>query len=102
MVWVQSGLGHKPANAPIYWQLASVLVAVDITKGVVSVRDLLKDRRPKGHPLLRMITGGICHTDLELQRGYYGFSGTHGHEFVAEVAGRFGLLLDTRYPDSRR
>src|SRR5437879_2752331 len=29
--------------------------------------------------------GGICNTDLELQSGYYGFSGTPGHEFVGEV-----------------
>jgi alcohol dehydrogenase len=35
--------------------------------------------------LLRLLTGGICNTDLELQRGYYGFSGTPGHEFVAVV-----------------
>ena len=32
-----------------------------------------------------MLCGGICNTDLELQRGYYGFSGTPGHEFVGEV-----------------
>jgi alcohol dehydrogenase len=36
--------------------------------------------------LLRLVVGGICNTDLELQRGYYGFSGIPGHEFVAEVA----------------
>lgn len=35
--------------------------------------------------MLRLLLGGICNTDLELQRGYYGFSGTPGHEFVAEV-----------------
>jgi alcohol dehydrogenase len=29
--------------------------------------------------------GGICNTDLELQRGYYDFQGTPGHEFVGEV-----------------
>jgi alcohol dehydrogenase len=29
--------------------------------------------------------GGICNTDLELQRGYYDFHGTPGHEFVGEV-----------------
>jgi alcohol dehydrogenase len=29
--------------------------------------------------------GGICNTDLELQRGYYGFRGRPGHEFVGEV-----------------
>jgi len=32
-----------------------------------------------------LLIGGICNTDLELQRGYYGFSGTPGHEFVGEV-----------------
>jgi alcohol dehydrogenase len=31
------------------------------------------------------LLGGICNTDLELQRGYYGFAGRPGHEFVAEV-----------------
>ncbi len=35
--------------------------------------------------MIRLIYGGICNTDLELQRGYYGFSGTPGHEFVGEV-----------------
>jgi alcohol dehydrogenase len=33
-----------------------------------------------------LIVGGICNTDLELQRGYYNFQGTPGHEFVARVA----------------
>ena len=41
--------------------------------------------RPEGWALIRMITAGICNTDLELQRGYYGFTGTPGHEFVGEV-----------------
>jgi alcohol dehydrogenase len=31
------------------------------------------------------LCGGICNTDLELQRGYYSFSGVPGHEFVGEV-----------------
>lgn len=35
--------------------------------------------------MIRLLCGGICNTDLELQRGYYGFSGTPGHEFVGEV-----------------
>jgi len=42
-------------------------------------------RRPRGHALIRLLVGGICNTDLELQRGYYGFRGTPGHEFVGEV-----------------
>ena len=35
--------------------------------------------------MIRLLYGGICNTDLELARGYYGFSGTPGHEFVGEV-----------------
>ena len=61
------------------------MIAVHIEQGAVSVRDIPKRKRPKGHALLRLITGGICNTDLELQRGYYGFAGIPGHEFVAEV-----------------
>jgi threonine dehydrogenase-like Zn-dependent dehydrogenase len=29
---------------------------------------------------------GICNTDVEILRGYHGFRGTPGHEFVGEVA----------------
>ena len=39
----------------------------------------------KDSRLIRLLYGGICNTDLELQRGYYGFRGTPGHEFVGEV-----------------
>ena len=42
-------------------------------------------RRVEGFATIRLIYGGICNTDLELQRGYYGFRGTPGHEFVGEV-----------------
>ena len=35
--------------------------------------------------MIRLVLGGICNTDVELLRGYYGFSGTPGHEFVGEV-----------------
>ena len=59
--------------------------AVWIEAGHVSLRDLPRPPRPAGHALLRLIMGGICNTDLELQRGYYGFVGVPGHEFVAEV-----------------
>ena len=41
--------------------------------------------RPEGFASIRLLFGGICNTDLELQRGYYGYSGTPGHEFVGEV-----------------
>lgn len=35
--------------------------------------------------LIRVTTSGICNTDLEIVRGYAGFSGIIGHEFVGVV-----------------
>jgi len=35
--------------------------------------------------LIRVTKTGICNTDLEIVRGYAGFSGTIGHEFVGIV-----------------
>jgi threonine dehydrogenase-like Zn-dependent dehydrogenase len=61
------------------------MLAVHIGNGSVEVRDAPLPERPRGFALIRLICGGICNTDLELQRGYYGFSGTPGHEFVGEV-----------------
>jgi threonine dehydrogenase-like Zn-dependent dehydrogenase len=40
---------------------------------------------PKGEALLRVRQVGVCSTDIEITRGYMGFSGTLGHEFVATV-----------------
>ena len=59
--------------------------AVHLEKGQVSVVEKPAPRLPKRHALLRLRVGGICNTDLELKRGYYGFRGTPGHEFVADV-----------------
>ncbi len=61
------------------------MLAVHLENGAVTVRQLPVPQRPAGHALLRLLVAGICNTDLELQRGYYGFRGTPGHEFVAEV-----------------
>src|SRR5205809_5595323 len=35
-----------------------------------------------GEALVRVTLSGICNTDLEIARGYAGFEGTLGHEFV--------------------
>jgi alcohol dehydrogenase len=61
------------------------MLAVHLENGAVSVRDVTMPERAPGFALLKLLVAGICNTDLELQRGYYGFSGTPGHEFVAEV-----------------
>jgi alcohol dehydrogenase len=61
------------------------MLAVHIENRRVGVREVRRPARPKGFALIRLLLGGICHTDLELQRGYYGFRGIPGHEFVGEV-----------------
>ena len=42
-------------------------------------------RRP-GWSIVDVICAGICRTDLELSRGYMGYHGVLGHEFVGRVA----------------
>src|SRR5215469_6739171 len=42
--------------------------------------------RLAGESLVRVSFAGICNTDLEIIRGYAGFTGTLGHEFVGVVA----------------
>ena len=61
------------------------MVAVHLEDGAVSIRNVAIPQRPPSYALLRLLLGGICNTDLELQRGYYGFAGIPGHEFVAQV-----------------
>jgi alcohol dehydrogenase len=61
------------------------MLAVHLEDGRVEVHDQPRPHRPAGFALIRLLCGGICNTDLELQRGYYGFAGTPGHEFVGEV-----------------
>ena len=40
---------------------------------------------PPGEALIRTRLAGVCNTDLEIVRGYLGFTGVLGHEFVGEV-----------------
>lgn len=39
----------------------------------------------EGDTLLRVRRAGVCSTDIEICRGYMGFRGVLGHEFVADV-----------------
>src|SRR5437764_11872513 len=61
------------------------MLSVRLQDTRVEVHDVPRPERPPGFALIRMLCAGICNTDLELQRGYYGFAGTPGHEFVGEV-----------------
>jgi threonine dehydrogenase-like Zn-dependent dehydrogenase len=39
----------------------------------------------EGEAVIRVLLSGVCNTDLEIARGYAGFEGTIGHEFVGVV-----------------
>lgn len=49
------------------------------------VHDQPEPVRGPGEALLRVRVAGVCDTDLQLARGYMGFTGVPGHECVAEV-----------------
>jgi alcohol dehydrogenase len=51
----------------------------------VALRDVPEPTPGPGEALVALRLAGICGTDLELTRGYKGFCGTLGHEFVGEV-----------------
>lgn len=49
------------------------------------VNDYPRPEPPPGEALIRVTLAGICNTDLEIVRGYMGFHGVLGHEFVGVV-----------------
>jgi len=40
---------------------------------------------PEGEALIKILMAGICNTDIEITKGYMGFKGILGHEFVGIV-----------------
>jgi alcohol dehydrogenase len=61
------------------------MIAAHLENGRLTMVRRRRPRRPAGSALIRLVCGSICNTDLELQRGYYSFRGTPGHEFVGVV-----------------
>lgn len=54
--------------------------------GALQLRhDLPEPQLRADEALIGLRLAGICHTDLELTRGYMGFTGVLGHEFVGEL-----------------
>ncbi|MCE7948080.1 MAG: alcohol dehydrogenase [Chloroflexi bacterium CFX4] len=57
----------------------------------LTLRQDFPEPEPQPHEaLIRLRLAGICHTDLELTRGYMGFKGVLGHEFVGETLADYG------------
>lgn len=59
-------------------------------KALVFDKGLRIEDRPKPvasgrECLVRLLKAGICNTDLEITKGYFGFTGVLGHEFVGIV-----------------
>ncbi|HEU0036148.1 MAG TPA: alcohol dehydrogenase catalytic domain-containing protein [Kofleriaceae bacterium] len=46
-----------------------------------------------GEATVRVVMSGLCNTDLEIARGYAGFRGTIGHEFVGVIEDPSGGTL---------
>lgn len=53
--------------------------------GVLEVKEIPMPRPAEGEALIRVLSAGICNTDLEIVRGYMGYTGVLGHEFVGMV-----------------
>jgi threonine dehydrogenase-like Zn-dependent dehydrogenase len=60
------------------------MLALRVNNKRLSIRDIAKPDNAE-EVLVRVLLSGICNTDLEIARGYAGFNGTIGHEFVGVV-----------------
>jgi threonine dehydrogenase-like Zn-dependent dehydrogenase len=58
--------------------------ALRVEKKKLAVKEI-EQPEPGEEALVRVLLSGICNTDLEIARGYAGFKGTIGHEFVGVV-----------------
>lgn len=53
--------------------------------GKLSLREVPLPQRAPGEALIKVLCAGICGTDREILKGYSGFRGIPGHEFVGRV-----------------
>ena len=60
------------------------MLALRVDKKRLAVKNVERPNQAD-EALVRVLLSGICNTDLEIARGYAGFNGTIGHEFVGEV-----------------
>lgn len=51
----------------------------------LEMREIPEPNPALGESLVKVIMAGICRTDIELVKGYMGFKGVPGHEFVGIV-----------------
>jgi threonine dehydrogenase-like Zn-dependent dehydrogenase len=61
------------------------MLALRYENDLLAVKDVPLSPRVDGEALVRVSLSGICNTDVEIARGYAGFQGTLGHEFVGVI-----------------
>ena len=61
------------------------MMAAVFDDGLKFVRDYPLADPPGGWARIKVVMAGICKTDLEIMKGYKGFRGVLGHEFVGVV-----------------
>lgn len=59
--------------------------ALQYIDGAVKLIEVDEPEIASGEALVRVVRAGVCNTDIEITRGYFGYSGTLGHEFVGVV-----------------
>ena len=71
------------------------MLALRVNNQQLTVEETAKPDNPD-EVVVRVLLSGICNTDLEIARGYAGFNGTIGHEFVGVVEAGCAALAGRR------
>ncbi|MFQ5769221.1 MAG: alcohol dehydrogenase catalytic domain-containing protein, partial [bacterium] len=74
----------KKVSIFLYFDDFSVMKALYL-KNTLALQDIETPCPQKDEVLVKVSTAGICNTDLEIVKGYMGFEGVLGHEFVGIV-----------------
>ncbi|MCK9203699.1 MAG: alcohol dehydrogenase catalytic domain-containing protein [Bacteroidales bacterium] len=61
--------------------------------GSLKIKEVSHPQPRENEALIKIIFSAICNTDLEIVKGYMGFNGILGHEFVGEVVTRSSDLF---------
>jgi len=61
------------------------VLAIVFENNQLKLKEISNPIPSKGETLIRVLYSGICNTDLEIVKGYMGFDGVIGHEFVGVV-----------------
>ncbi|MBN2559797.1 MAG: alcohol dehydrogenase catalytic domain-containing protein [Phycisphaerae bacterium] len=72
------------------------MLAIVVESGTATVREVAQPKPEEGEVLVKVRAAGICGTDLEILKGYGGFEGIPGHEFVGTVVSSTSRLADKR------